>query len=76
MTNFYQNHRRFMKSRSNDQLFGNYKIVDQLSDCDPIHNSTGMLAYQRINLNKKVMDDNAPATPCGLIAKSYFNDKF
>lgn len=36
LDNFYQNHRRYVKSRNNDQLVGNYKKVDELTDCDPI----------------------------------------
>ena len=36
LDNFYQNHRRYVKSRDNDQLAGMYKTVDQLASCDPI----------------------------------------
>lgn len=37
LDNFYQNHRRYVKSRSFDQLKGNYLTVAQLqTDCDPI----------------------------------------
>ena len=36
LDNFYQNHRRYVKSRDSSQLNGNYKTVDRLSDCDPI----------------------------------------
>ena len=36
LDNFYQNHRRYVKSRSFKQLQGNYLPVDQLSECDPI----------------------------------------
>jgi len=36
LDNFYQNHRRYVKSRDNEQLNGKYKDVDSLSSCDPI----------------------------------------
>ena len=36
LDNFYQNHRRYVKSRDNGQLGGKYKTVAELTDCDPI----------------------------------------
>ena len=36
LDNFYQNHRRYVKSRDSAQLNGQYKGADKLSDCDPI----------------------------------------
>lgn len=37
LDNFYQNHRRYVKSRSNKQLLGNWLTVDELTDdCTPI----------------------------------------
>ena len=36
LENFYQNHRRYVKSRSNEQLLGNDLPVADLADCDPI----------------------------------------
>ncbi|KAI0230913.1 Cell cycle control protein 50A [Lamellibrachia satsuma] len=61
LTNFYQNHRRYVKSRDDNQLRG----VDQTStsggDCAPFYestNSNGSLRY----------------APCGAIANSMFND--
>ena len=36
LDNFYQNHRRYVKSRSNEQLMGNWLDVSALDDCDPI----------------------------------------
>jgi LEM3 (ligand-effect modulator 3) family / CDC50 family len=61
LTNFYQNHRRYVKSLDSDQLLGNalgYSTI-QGSACDPltVNNDTQKAYY-----------------PCGLIANSLFND--
>jgi hypothetical protein len=63
LTNFYQNHRRYVKSFDADQLKGVARSADQIgsSDCDPI----------RIDNATKL-----PIYPCGLIANSIFNDTF
>lgn len=59
LENFYQNHRRYVKSRSSDQLQGTAGLTnsDLKSDCDPL--------YQNGSLT---------LSPCGLIANSLFND--
>lgn len=62
LTNFYQNHRRYVKSRSDAQLSGTL-IVDPNDStlktaCDPL-----------TQLGNKVLH------PCGLIANSYFDDE-
>lgn len=36
LDNFYQNHRRYVKSRDSSQLNGQYILPDKLTDCDPI----------------------------------------
>jgi len=61
LTNFYQNHRRYVKSRSDPQLRGEIVTeADLVSKCDPLVKSPdGKLLY-----------------PCGLIANSYFTDTF
>jgi len=62
LTNFYQNHRRYVKSFDSDQLKGvavsNGTI--QNSACDPL----------------KLDPTGKPYYPCGLIANSVFNDTF
>ena len=63
MTNFYQNHRRFVKNRDDQQLAG--LVTTSLSDpsllvCDPLRSRDGV----------KVLH------PCGLMANSFFNDTF
>jgi len=65
LENYYQNHRRYVKSRDDDQLKG--LIVSSygdLSDCDPVI-SVGDSSNSSLLYN-----------PCGLIAKSLFNDTF
>jgi hypothetical protein len=61
LTNFYQNHRRYVKSLDSDQLLGNaldYNTIEG-SACDPL----------TVNKTSK-----KPYYPCGLIANSLFND--
>ena len=36
LSNFYQNHRRYVKSRENAQLAGSYLELKDLNNCDPI----------------------------------------
>jgi len=63
LTNFYQNHRRYVKSRSDAQLRG--ESGADLSDCDP--------------KGKARLDGNSSSVtvvPCGLIAWSLFNDTY
>jgi hypothetical protein len=58
LSNFYQNHRRYVKSRSSNQLLGaNLAYEDLELDCFPLIQNGSLL------LN-----------PCGLIANSLFND--
>jgi hypothetical protein len=76
LDNFYQNHRRYVKSRSFNQLKGEYLTIDKLADCDPIKKVGDLSENQKYNLNKVKMQDTDPAIPCGLVAKSYFNDSY
>jgi hypothetical protein len=65
LENFYQNHRRYARSRNDVQLRG-IEITSKLTlvDCDPV-----------VSLNNS---DNPEDIyfPCGLIAKGLFNDTF
>lgn len=59
LTNFYQNHRQYVKSFNADQLMGQPVSAGSLGpDCDPLRESNGKAVY-----------------PCGLIANSVFNGK-
>ena len=62
LTNFYQNHRRYVKSLDTDQLSGTAVPNSTISggSCDPL----------RLDHNNKSY------YPCGLIANSLFNDTF
>jgi len=65
LENYYQNHRRYVNSRTDDQLRGvEENSVGDLSSCDPIISQDGS------------SDPNALYQPCGLIAASLFNDTF
>ena len=61
LTNFYQNHRRYVKSLDTDQLKGKAVSVSKLKngDCKPL-----------------AIMDNKAIYPCGLIANSLFNGEF
>ncbi|KAI5800058.1 ligand-effect modulator 3 family [Geopyxis carbonaria] len=64
LSNFYQNHRRYVQSLDEDQLKGKRRTKSQLDsagDCDPL---TGEGSPAK------------PYYPCGLIANSIFNDTF
>lgn len=58
LTNFFQNHRRYVKSIDQNQLKGQFVSVSDLNsgDCKPITSIGGKAVY-----------------PCGLIANSLFN---
>jgi len=64
LDNFYQNHRRYARSRSDSQLSGTYLTSSgDFASCDPA----------------KCTNENDPSTwyiPCGLTATSVFNDSF
>lgn len=60
LTNFYQNHRKYVESLDLSQLKGQAVDADSLdSNCEPLRESDGKAIY-----------------PCGLIANSMFNDTF
>ena len=60
LDNFYQNHRRYVKSRSDKQLKGVKLTSDTVpSDCAPFDKDNDNLVY----------------APCGAIANSMFNGR-
>mmetsp|Transcript_11011 Transcript_11011/g.25822 ORF Transcript_11011/g.25822 Transcript_11011/m.25822 type:complete len:379 (-) Transcript_11011:164-1300(-) len=59
LTNFYQNHRRYVKSYDRLQLLGDTGLTDDTEkNCEPLVKAVGKTLY-----------------PCGLMANSLFNDK-
>ncbi|XP_005406952.1 PREDICTED: cell cycle control protein 50A [Chinchilla lanigera] len=58
LSNFYQNHRRYVKSRDDSQLNGDSSaLLNPSKECEP---------YRR--------NEDLPIAPCGAIANSMFND--
>ncbi|KAL6047002.1 hypothetical protein STEG23_037400, partial [Scotinomys teguina] len=58
LSNFYQNHRRYVKSRDDSQLNGDPSaLLNPSKECEP---------YRR--------SEDKPIAPCGAIANSMFND--
>ena len=75
LDNFYQNHRRYVASRSDEQLRG--VVTTATSECDPMittkDNTT--FKYDSVN-NTAIAEGQWTLNPCGLIANSLFNGKF
>lgn len=70
LTNFFQNHRVYVKSRDNKQLSGSTDITASNLDssCEPFRT-------QKVK-NSAGEDVEVPIAPCGTIANSLFNDTF
>ncbi|KAF4320647.1 hypothetical protein BBO99_00005441 [Phytophthora kernoviae] len=76
LDNFYQNHRRYVQSRSDAQLRGDASA--STSDCSPLTTSgTGYYKYNS-TATESIGNNETDYTlmPCGLIANSLFNDIF
>jgi len=72
LSNYYQNHRRYVRSRDDLQLKGTTVAFEDLAETDSCH-------YHVSNSSTDTDVDKHPANiinPCGLIAFSYFNDSF
>ena len=65
LTNYYQNHRRYVKSRDDAQLRGEQRsFADVENTCNPVVSFNNSQAQGDVYF------------PCGLIAKSMFTDEF
>ena len=72
--NFYQNHRRYVRSKSLDQLAGEDISESELSsDCDPIMYVKDLNPKFKTNNFGITLNDSLMANPCGLIANSFFD---
>ena len=74
LNNYFQNHRVYLESRDDEQLAGRYKEVNDLDGCYPVKKNKDL----RPNLTVRgvAFDNEGPATPCGLIAKTFFTDSY
>jgi hypothetical protein len=80
LTNFYQNHRKFVRSRSEVQLAGGSRTKSDVTDCSPLI-TPGSLSGKPES-TPLTIGSNAYTyasmlyAPCGLVAWSMFNDTF
>ena len=70
--NFYQNHREYMKSRSYKQLMGKDLNKEEISECKGV--TEGSDLYDHTYIDGTTINDTDIANPCGLVARSVFND--
>ena len=72
ISNMFQNHRKYSKSRDIMQLMGNERTTAQVDgSCFPVSSMGDLGFYTTLFLDAKDV-----ANPCGLIAQSIFNDTF
>jgi hypothetical protein len=75
---FFQNHRRYVKSKSIEQLLGN--SWQDKGECTPVITNKDMgFKENKLSISENEEDtlsNGEIAVPCGLIAKTYFNDSF
>ena len=71
---FYQNSRRYLKSKNIDQLRGKKMTTD---DCEPCEKIKDMDLPSFIAIDKiSNLTEDLDAIPCGLMAKTFFNDTY
>lgn len=73
LDNFYQNHRRYVQSRSDAQLRGD--ALASTSDCSPLKKTGASVVKYNSTAETPLVSTPANYTlnPCGLIANSLFN---
>ena len=70
---FYQNSRRYLKSKNIDQLRGE---TDSTDDCEPAETNDEMELPISIAIDGTPLVGSIKAIPCGLMAKTFFNDTY
>jgi len=76
INNFYQNHRRYFKSKSPEQLRGGKeKTSGEVEDCEPVKKNSD-IHFKTHSIGGTLLVADAVAIPCGAMARSYFNDSF
>jgi hypothetical protein len=80
LTNFYQNHRRFAKSRDTQQIAG-VDVGEPSSDCEPLLTPGSFWGNTSVSMTinngaATMTYANYKYSPCGLVAWSQFNDTF
>ena len=68
---FFQNSRRYVKSKNIDQLRGK---TDSTDDCEPAETNAQMGVTKALDGSN--LTAGANAIPCGLMAKTFFNDTY
>jgi len=73
---FYQNSRRYINSKSSKQLKG-LSSKDEEGECSNAQKNSEMeMPSIKTSIDGTDLNDNNIAVPCGLMAKSFFNDTF
>lgn len=76
INNFYQNHRRYFKSKSPEQLRdGKVKTKSEVGDCDPVKTNAD-IHFTSTSIGGSPLKKDDVAFPCGAMARSYFNDSY
>ena len=71
---FFQNSRRYVKSKNIKQLQGDE--ISEKDDCSPVIYNKDMDLGDKVSLNNTSLSPNDVAIPCGLMAKTFFNDTY
>lgn len=68
LEDFFQNHKRYVRSVNYNQLHGNSVSRTGIDDCIPLRELSSVAG--------DALPDEGIINPCGLTAWSYFNDTF